>query len=169
MKPHPYQNLHWYLLISSKNIWPNISVAYFTKWFQSIFTVGGWRMYPFNLPLLAPAYISTQCCKRASFWSLNPTQARHLFLKSDVGPKAKFSEGVKICTISESQKNAVFGYSYRYTVYHTQNNNHLDQNIGIIWHKHSILVKDNTAEYKVSQEKTKKQKKLSRIYPWWRC
>jgi len=40
--------------------WPKISVAYFTKWFQSIFTVGGWRTHPFNLPLLAPAYIPTQ-------------------------------------------------------------------------------------------------------------
>ena len=33
-----------------------------------------------------------------------------------------------------------------YTLYHTQNNNHLDQNIGIIWHKRSMLVIDNTAE-----------------------
>jgi len=37
-------------------------------------------------------------------------------------------------------KNVVFGCSCRYTVYHTQNNNHLDQNIGIIWHKRSMLV-----------------------------
>ena len=49
----------------------------------------------------------------------------------------------------------------RYTVYHTQNNNHLDQNIGIIWHKRSILVKDNTAEYNVSQEKKEAITKLS--------
>jgi len=54
------------------------------------------------------------------------------------------------CGVTE---NVVFGYSCRYTVYHTQNNNHVDQNIGIIWHKRSILVKDNTAEYNVSQEK----------------
>ena len=40
-----------------------------------------------------------------------------------------------------------------YTVYHTENSNHLDQNIGIIWHKRSMLVKDNTAENIVSQEK----------------
>ena len=33
----------------------------FTNWFQSIFTAGGWRMYPFNLPLLAPAYIPEVC------------------------------------------------------------------------------------------------------------
>jgi len=39
-----------------------------------------------------------------------------------------------------------------YTVYHTENSNHLGQNIGIIWHKRSMLVKDDTAEYIVSQE-----------------
>jgi len=50
-------------------------------------------------------------------------------------------------------KNFVFGYSCRYTIYHTQNNNHLDQNIGVIWHKRRILVNDNTAECNVSQEK----------------
>jgi len=53
-------------------------------------------------------------------------------------------------------KNVVFGHSCRYTVYHTQNNYHLDQNIGIIsliWHKCSILVNNNTPEYNVSQDK----------------
>jgi len=44
---------------------------------------------------------------------------------------------------------------FRCTVYHTENGNHLDQNIGIIWHKRSMLVNDNTAEYNVSQEKKK--------------
>jgi len=61
-------------------------------------------------------------------------------------------------------KNVVFGYSCRHTVYHTQNNNHLNQNIGIIWHKRCMLVNDNTAEYNFSQEK----KKLSPNYPRWR-
>ena len=55
----------------------------------------------------------------------------------------------------------VFGHSCRYTVYHTQNNNHLDQNNGIIWHKRSMLVNDNTAEYNVSQEKQETITKLS--------
>jgi len=41
----------------------------------------------------------------------------------------------------------------RYTVYQTENSNHRDQNIGIIWHKRSMLVNDNTPEYNVSQEK----------------
>jgi len=41
----------------------------------------------------------------------------------------------------------------RYTVYHIEKNNHLDQTIGIIWHKRSMLVNDNTAEYNVFQEK----------------
>ena len=40
-----------------------------------------------------------------------------------------------------------------YTVYHTENRNHLDQNIGIIWHKRSMLIKDNILENSISQEK----------------
>jgi len=53
----------------------------------------------------------------------------------------------------EVTKNVVFGYSCRYTVYYTQNNNHLEQNIGIIWHKRRMFVSDNTTEYNVSQKK----------------
>ena len=41
----------------------------------------------------------------------------------------------------------------RYTVYHTENTNHLDQHIGIIWHTRSMLVTNNTAECNVSQDK----------------
>jgi len=41
----------------------------------------------------------------------------------------------------------------RYAVYHTENSNHLDQTIGIIWHKRSMLVNDNTAQCNVSQAK----------------
>jgi len=52
-----------------------------------------------------------------------------------------------------TKKNDVFGYSCRCTVYPTQNNNEVDQNIGIIWQKRSMLVNDNTAEYNVSHEK----------------
>jgi len=58
-------------------------------------------------------------------------------------------------------KNIVCRCSCRYTVYHTEKNNHLDQTIGIICHKRSMLVNDNTAEYNVSQEK----KKLSTMAP----
>jgi len=43
-------------------------------------------------------------------------------------------------------KNVVCMGSCRYTVYHTENSNHLYQNIGIILHKRSLLVNDNTAE-----------------------
>jgi len=43
-------------------------------------------------------------------------------------------------------KNVVCKCSCTYTVYHTENSNHLDQNIGVIWHKGSVLVNDNTAE-----------------------
>jgi len=45
------------LLTAAKTFGLKISVAFFTKLFQSIFTVGRWRMYLLNLPLLAPAYI----------------------------------------------------------------------------------------------------------------
>jgi len=57
-------------------------------------------------------------------------------------------------------KNVVFGYNCKYTVYHTQNNNHLDQNIGIIWRKRRMLVNDNSAPY-VSREKKEIITKLS--------
>jgi len=41
----------------------------------------------------------------------------------------------------EVTKNVV--YRCRYKVYQTKNSNQLDQNIDIIWHKHSMLVNDN--------------------------
>ena len=149
------------LLISSyqhQKHWPKISVTYFTKRFHSIFTFGGWRIYPLNLPLLAPAYIPTHSCKRASLWSLSPAGARNYKPEPDSSPTFIFeaplrpesqiyrgSQDMRNCGVT---KKVVFGYSCRYAVYHTQNNNHLDQNIGIIWHKRSMLVNDNTAEYK---------------------
>jgi len=48
------------LLPAEKTFGLKVSVAYFTKLFQSILIVGGWRTYPFNLHLLDPAYIPTQ-------------------------------------------------------------------------------------------------------------
>jgi len=55
--------------------------------------------------------------------------------------------------------------SCTYTVYHTENSNHLDQNIGIIWHKHNMLVNDNAVEYNAAQEKKKQsQNYLRRRY-----
>jgi len=114
MQPHPYQNLHWYPLTSSKNIWPKISVAYFTKWFQSIFTVGGWRMYPFNISLSAPAYILTQSCKRDSFWTLNPARAPNhksepgssptFILKPDLGPKPNLQRDLRYAQLRSDKK-----------------------------------------------------------------
>ena len=94
-------HIHWYPLTSSKHIWPKISVAYLAKWFQYIFSVGGWRMNPWNLPLLVLAYIPTQSCKNAFFeawtWpepeitSPNKARDRHLFLKPDLDLKAKLA------------------------------------------------------------------------------
>jgi len=53
----------------------------------------------------------------------------------------------------------------RYTAYHTENSNNLDQDIGIMLHKRSMLVNDNyrTAEYTVMFLKKKESiTKLSR-------
>ena len=109
---------------------------------------------PFNFRLLAPAYKPTQSCKRASFGSLNPARARNhkpkpgssltFILKPDLALKA--NQGSYDMRNSRITKNVVCRCSCRYTLYHTQNNNHLDQNIGIIWHKRSMLVNDITAE-----------------------
>jgi len=73
-------------------------------------------------------------------------QTCHLFLKPVFTTKVKFTEWVKICATAEHQKTVVCMGSCRYTVYHTENSNQLYQNIGIILHKHSLLVNDNTAE-----------------------
>ena len=54
---------------------------------------------------------------------------------------------VRNCGVTKKKR------SCRYTVYHTENSNHLHQTIGIIWHKCNMLVNDITAEYNVSQEK----------------
>jgi len=43
-------------------------------------------------------------------------------------------------------KNFVCRWSCTYTVYHTENSNHLEQNVGMLWHKRSMIVNDNTAE-----------------------
>jgi len=55
-------------------------------------------------------------------------------------------------------KNVVCRCSCRYMVYHTQNSNHLDQNIGKIWHKRSMLVNKNIPEMflkkKINNHKT---------------
>jgi len=51
------------------------------------------------------------------------------------------------------KQNVMCRFSWRYTAYHTENSSHLYQNIGTIWHKRSMLVNDNTAEYTVFQEK----------------
>jgi len=46
-------------------------------------------------------------CKRASFWSPNPAQARHIILKPDLSPKAKFTEWVMICATAGINKRSV--------------------------------------------------------------
>ena len=68
------------LLPLATNIWLKISVVYFTKWFQSIFIVGGWRVYPFNLPLSAPAY---------QRWALDWIRTIANFVKFGLDPDCK--------------------------------------------------------------------------------
>jgi len=62
-------------------------------------------MYPFQPPLVAPCiHINTELQKGVIVKpepSPNTTGARHLFLKPELGPKAKFTEGVKICATVE--------------------------------------------------------------------
>ena len=157
MQPHPYQNLHQYPLTSSKNIWPKISVAYFTKWFQSIFTVGGWRMYPFNFPLLALYTYPQRVAKGPYFeaWTRSEpevTSSTFIF-EARFRHESQINRGswdMRNCGVTN---NAVCRCCSRYTVYHTENSNHLDQNIGIICPKRSMLVNDNTAGYNVEKKK----------------
>ena len=55
---------------------PNLPVRRRTLHHWSMFLVGVWRMYPFNIPLLPLAYMLKQSCKRASFWRLNLARAQ---------------------------------------------------------------------------------------------
>ena len=156
MHPHPYQNLHWYPLTSRKNIWPKISVAYFTKWFQPIFTVGGWRRYRLSISVCWPLPTKPHRVGKGVIFKPEPGRARNhkpkpgssptFIFEARVRPESQIYQGsydMRNCRVT---KNVVCRCSCRYTLYRTQNNNHLDQNIGIIWHKRSILVNDNTAE-----------------------
>ena len=138
-------------------------------------------MYPFSLPLLAPAYISIQYKGRILNFVKGYCIAKGPHFEAWTRPKpesgssptfifeARFSPESQIYRGSLNMlncgvtKNVVFGHSCRYTVYHTQKNNHLDQTINIIWHKRSILVNDNAAEYNVSQEKKETIMKLSTV------
>jgi len=64
------------LLPAAKKVWPKISVAYFTKWFQSIFTIGG-EDVSFQSPLVGPCLHTRTEFQSSSFWNLNPTRARN--------------------------------------------------------------------------------------------
>jgi len=71
-----------------------------------------------------------------------------LFLKPDLGPKAKYTEEVKICATAEQQKTLCAGVvaDTRFIKLQIATTLHLEQNIGIIWHKRSMLANGNTAE-----------------------
>jgi len=84
------------------------------------------------------SYAAEQRCKRASFWSLNPARTRHLFLKSDLGPKAKFAEWIKICAIARYWCRSEVNMTKQFKIHHfhwTFNrlecfNNNCRQNLG---------------------------------------
>ena len=158
MQPHPYQNFHWYPLTSSKTFGLKLAEPTWQNDFNNffyIFTGGG-------------CILSVSPC-----WPLHtyPNKGHHLETwtrpKPELGLSTKFISEARFrpenhvyrgcydmrnCWVT---KNIVCRCSCRYTVYHTENSNHLEQNIGIIWHKRGMLVKDNTAEYNVPQDKKK--------------
>jgi len=51
---HPYQNLHWYPLTSSKNIRPKISIPYFAKMISIYFCCWWVEDVSFQSPLVGP-------------------------------------------------------------------------------------------------------------------
>jgi len=94
---------------------------------------------------------------RFEAWTRNhkpePGSSLTFIFEARLRPESQIYQGISDMRNCRVTKNVVFGYSCRYTVDHTQNNNNLDQNIGIIWHKRSMIPNDNTAQYNVSQKK----------------
>jgi len=103
-----------------------------------------------------------QSCKRVSFWSPNPVRSRNhkpepslrlaFIFEARFRPESQIycvSQNVRNCGI----KHVVNGTAAGRRFYHTQNSNHLDQNIGLNKHNLSLLVHDNIAECNVSQER----------------
>ena len=70
---------------------------------------------------------------------MNPTQVWHLFVKLDLGPKAKFIEWDKICVGAGYQKMKCPSITTGTRFYHTQNSNHFGQKIGLEKHKLNLL------------------------------
>ena len=111
MQPHPYQNLHLYPLTSSKNIWPKISVATSQNDFNLILLlVGGGCIL--SISTCCPRIHTHTELKKGLILKPEPDpipklQARTrlvpdiLFLKPDLGLKAKLTERVKICATAK--------------------------------------------------------------------
>ena len=96
---------------------------------------------------------AAQSCKRASnILKPEPGPSPTFILKPDLGPKAKFTEWVKICAIVGYQKTKCAGIAAGTQFDHTQNSNHLDQNIGLNYHKSRLFFSD-TVECNVSKKK----------------
>ena len=172
MHPNPCQNIHWYPLTSSKNIWPKISVAYFTKWYQPIFTVGGWRMYrPFNFRLLPLHTNPHRVVKGPHFeaWtrpepeitSLNPARVRHLFLKPDLVLKAnQGSYDMRNCRVTKTLFAGIVAGTRFITPKITTTLTKTLASSGTNVARWSAIIL-RSAEYDVSQEKKETITKLS--------
>jgi len=160
MQPHPHRNLHWYPLTSSKNIWPKISVACSAS--QNDFNLflllvgGGCTVLSISPCWPLPTY-PHRVVKRPHFeaWTRpDPKSQARTRLEPDIyfwSPiyawKSNLPRGLRYAQLGSNKKRCLAcRSSCKYMVYHIENSNHLDQNIGIIWHKCSMLVKDNTAE-----------------------
>ena len=91
----PLPNLHWYPLTSTKNIWPKISIAYFTKWFcfnLYLLLVGGgcilkislcWPLHTYPHRVVKGPHFEAWTRPEPEITSPNTARALHLFLKPD--------------------------------------------------------------------------------------
>ena len=78
----------------------------------------------------------------------------NIFFEARVTPENHIYRGSQALLNCGGSENVEYGYSSRYTVYHTKNSIHLEQNvIGSNKYRLSLLVNDDTAECNVSQEK----------------
>jgi len=118
-----------------QNIWPKITVVFFTKWFQSLLLVGGGCVLSISPCWPLPTY-PHRVVKGTHFEAWTPPDPEP-GSSPTYSFEARFrlenqiyqgSQDMRNCGVT---KNVVCRCSCRYTVYHTENSSHLDQNIGL--------------------------------------
>ena len=117
-------------------------------WFSISLKLADIKVIVVNRP-----YFEARTRPEPEITSPNLAWARHLFLKSDLVPKAKSTKWLKTCASAGYQKTSCTGIAAGTRFYHTLNSKHLNQNIGLNNHKLSLLVNDNIADCKASQER----------------